>query len=301
MQRTIEHFRPRLEQLQVEVDLPPVKQALSASELVPIIDAYDGIIAGDDELNATVLQRAVRMRAISKWGVGVDGIDRLTADRQGIAVTNTPGMFGDEVADVAMGYITMLARGLHLIDRSVRAGNWAQPVGMSLMGKPLGVIGLGSVGGALVQRGRAFGMKILGYEIDAGRRAAARAAGVETGPLDALLSRSRFVTLCCPLTPATHHTIDASALARMRPDAYIVNVARGPLIDEAALEQSLADNTIAGAALDVFETEPLPVRSRLRRLDSVILGSHNASNTAEATMRTSEQAVENLVRALGLT
>jgi D-3-phosphoglycerate dehydrogenase len=298
MQRTIEQFRPQLESAGIETDLPPVVQALSESELIPIIGQYDGMIAGDDELSAPVIDEADRMRVISKWGVGVDGIDRRATARRGIAVTNTPGMFGEEVADVAMGYVTMLARGLHLIDRSVRQGGWDKPVGMSLTGQTLGIVGLGSIGQALARRGHGYGMDIVGFEIAPAQRSEAEAAGVELLEFDELLRRSRFVALCCPLTVDNRHLLGERALNLMRSDAYLVNTARGPLVDEKALASALAAGEVAGAALDVFEVEPLPVDSPLRRFDSVILGSHNGSNTEEATLRTSARAVENLIRSL---
>lgn len=295
MQQVIDQFRDRLENAGVDFDLPEVVQALSERELVPIIGRYDGMIAGDDQINAAVIAGADRMRTIAKWGVGVDGIDRDAAIARGISVTNTAGAFGDEVADVAMGYVLLLARGLHRIDRSVREGGWAKPTGMTLSGKTLGVVGLGSIGQAIARRGASFGMRVLGYDpVEASRKAAA-SEGVEPLALDELIRESRFIVLCCPLTKDNHHLVDEGIFSKMRDDAYLVNVARGPLVDEAALIDALSDRSIAGAALDVFETEPLPDDSPLRRFDSVILGSHNASNTEEATLRVSAMTVENLL------
>jgi D-3-phosphoglycerate dehydrogenase len=299
MQRTIEHFRDELDAAGIDIELPDVVQALSEDELVPIIGRYDGMIAGDDQITAKVIDAASRLRTIAKWGVGVDGIDQSAAEARGIVVTNTPGAFGDEVADVALSYVLLLARRVHEIDRSVRDGGWAKPVGMTLAGKTLGVIGLGSIGRATVRRGVAFGMEVLGYDPFEPSRGAAADLGAAPVALDELLAQSRFVVVCCPLTPENHHLIDSAALALMSRDAFLVNVARGPLVDEAALADALARGAIAGAALDVFEVEPLPADSPLRRFGGVILGSHNGSNTAEGTLRVSGIAVRNLIGALG--
>jgi D-3-phosphoglycerate dehydrogenase len=295
MQRTIDHFRDELDAAGVDPDLPEVVQALSESELLEIIDRYDGMIAGDDEVTANVIGAATRMKVISKWGVGVDGIDRAAAAAKGITITNTPGAFGDEVADVALGYVVMLARGLHKINSSVEAGGWDKPVGMTLRGKTLGVVGLGSIGLAVVERARSFGVEVLGFDPFESQHAPAKARGAEPVALDELLRRSRFVVLCCPLTPDNLHLISARTLALMGRDAFLVNVARGPLVSEADLASALADGTIAGAALDVFEVEPLPMDSPLRKFDSVIFGSHNGSNTEEGTLKVSRLAVKNLI------
>lgn len=299
MQEVIEHFRGRLEGAGLDLDLPEVVQALSEEELLPIIGRYDGMIAGDDQITAAVIAGANRMRTIAKWGVGVDGIDREAAASRGISVTNTPGAFGDEVADVAMAYILLLARRIHRIDSSVRQGSWPKPTGMTLSGKTLGIVGLGSIGRATARRGAGFGMRVLGHDPSEASREAAAREGVEALELDQLLGESRFLVLCCPLTDENHHLVDAAALAKMRDDAYLVNVARGPLVDEAALAEALSRKSIAGAGLDVFEMEPLPERSPLRGYDSVVLGSHNASNTEEATLRVSAIAVENLLDHIG--
>jgi D-3-phosphoglycerate dehydrogenase len=298
MQRTIEHFRADLEGAGFELDLPEVVQALSESELLQIIDQYDGMIAGDDEITAKVIEKATRMKVLSKWGVGVDGIDRGAAAAHNILVTNTPGAFGNEVADVALGYLLMLARQLHVIDQSVKNDGWDKPVGMTLEGKIVGVIGLGSIGLDVVKRAKSFGTEVLGFDPFESQQQAARELGAEPVELDELFARSRFVVLCCPLTPDNFHLISTDSLKAMSTDAFLINVARGPLVDEAALATALADGEIAGAALDVFEVEPLPADSPLRNFDNVIFGSHNGSNTEEGTLKVSGLAVANLINNL---
>ncbi|MEM7480883.1 MAG: phosphoglycerate dehydrogenase [Acidobacteriota bacterium] len=301
LQRHLDRFRGLFDDHGIAVEAPEVEQQMLAAELLPIIGRFDGVIAGDDEFTAAVLESGrPRLRVVSKWGVGVDGIDREAARRLGIAVFNTPDAFADEVADVVIGYLVLLARRLHEIDRSVRQGGWSKPQGRSLRGKRLGVIGVGSIGRAVVRRGCAVGMEVCGFdtaEIDAEFR---RETGLSVLSLDELLAESDFVSLHCPLTPATHHLIDRAALARMRPGAYLINTGRGPLVDEVAMAEALRSRHLAGAALDVFEQEPLPAGSPLRDLDGVILGSHNASNTLEAVQRVNRLSIDNLLRGLGI-
>jgi D-3-phosphoglycerate dehydrogenase len=294
LQRSLAEHRARLDERGARLLTPPVVQQLTEADVPEI----DGVVAGDDELSRTVLEHAPRLRIISKWGIGIDAIDLDAARELGIRVTNTPGVFGDEVADVALGYLLMLARQLHVIDRGVRSGGWPKPVGTSLAGRTLGVVGLGDIGLAVGRRGLAVGMRVIGVETDPDRAAAAAAAGIGVGDLDTTLREADVVSLNCPLTPATWHILNAERIGSMRPGAWIVNTARGPLIDEAALVAALESGHIAAAALDVFEVEPLPADSRLRTMDQVILGSHNGSNTAEAVHRTSVRAIDNLIRGL---
>ena len=163
LQRTIDNHRDLFTQNGIEIDLPEVDQNLSETDLIKIIDRYDGVIAGDDVFSEKVLLHASKLKVISKWGVGVDSIDLEAAKRLGIKVSNTPNVFGDEVADLVIGYIILLSRKMHLIDRSVRNGLWkdAQIRGISLRGKTLGVIGVGSIGKAVVERAKALGMITL--------------------------------------------------------------------------------------------------------------------------------------------
>lgn len=298
MQRTVADWKDRFDALDIDVGLPPVVQQLSPAELVALLPGYDGMIAGDDPLTPEVLQSATRLRVVSKWGIGLDSIDRPTAERLGIRVTNTPDTFGDEVADVAIGYLVMLARGLHRIDRSVRDGSWAKPQGISLAGRTLGIVGLGSIGRAVARRGIAMGMRVIGHDIVAASAERAAEAGVQVVDREQLIADADLISLHCPLTDQNRHMIDATRLALMRPGSYLVNTARGPLIDETALVAALQSGRLAGAALDVFETEPLPGSSPLIDMENVILGSHNASNTREAVARVNQLAIDNVLKGM---
>ena len=299
MQNCIDEFRPRLEKHQLELVLPKIIQQLSEEDLIEIIGDFDGMIAGDDPLSARVMEHASRMRIISKWGVGTDGIDLAAARALRIPVTNTPGVFGGEVADLALGYVIMLARQLHRIDVSVKAGGWFKHEGRSLASKVLGVAGFGSIGQAVGTRGQGFGMRVVAHDIADAVSVTAANMGVEMLGRDELFQQSDFLVLCSPLTPETRHMVNQRTLALMQSGSYLVNVGRGPLVDEVALIQALDSGHVAAAGLDVFEEEPLPTTSELRRFDQCVFGSHNASNTREGVLRTSARAVDNLLSGLG--
>jgi D-3-phosphoglycerate dehydrogenase len=296
--RAIDEFLPALDAAGFEVDAPVVPQQLSEEELLERLPGCVGIIAGDDPLTRRVIDASPSLRVICKWGVGLDSIDLAYAAERGIPVINTPGAFADEVADVAMGYVVMLARSLHLIDRSVWGGGWERIPGRSLAGATLGIVGLGSIGVALALRAVGFGMNVRFSEPDVTRHAAGVALGASVKDLRELLRESDYVSLNCALTPETRHIIGAEELAAMKPTAYLVNTSRGGLVDQAALVEALRSGSIAGAALDVFETEPLPPDDPLRAFEGLVFGSHNGSNTVEAVARVNEMAVANLIGAL---
>ena len=298
MQNCLDSFQARLDDHGVVVHAPAVLQQPSEQDLIEMIGEFDGMIAGDDPLTSNVLERAGRLRVISKWGVGTDGIDLDAAARLGIRVTNTPNMFGNEVADVAAGYLVLLARGLHRIDASVREGGWLKIEGRSLTGRGLGIIGFGNIGQAVARRGIGFGMSVRVHDVDPSALERAAEVGATAAVLDHVFDASDYLVLCCALTPDTRHLINDETLGLMPSGSHIVNVARGGLIDEAALVRALDRGHIRAAALDVFEAEPLPPASDLRRFEQCIFGTHNGSNTREAVLRASEQAVSNLLEGL---
>jgi D-3-phosphoglycerate dehydrogenase / 2-oxoglutarate reductase len=295
MQNCIDEFLPRLNELGLDLVLPKIVQQPSEEDLIEIIGGFDGMIAGDDPLSARVLDHAKRMRIIAKWGVGIDGIDLFAARERGISVVNTPGVFGGEVADLALGYVIMLARQLHRIDASVRTGGWLKHEGVSLGGKVLGIAGFGSIGQAVARRGQGFGMRVVAHDVTDIAAAAAEDLGIKMLDRDELFRQSDFLVLCSPLTPETHHMAGERTLALMHPGSYLVNVGRGSLVDEPTLIEALDSGQVAAAALDVFEQEPLPATSGLRRFEQCVFGSHNASNTREGVLRASARAVENLL------
>ena len=298
--RDIDDVRNVMEDAGFQIRIPEIKgQHLEGDELVDAVGGCAGVVAGDDRFTATVLARLPELRAISKWGIGVDGIDRDAAAARGIAVTNTPRAFDDEVADVAMAYTVMLLRGLHVVHNGVKRGEWLKPAGHSAKGLRLGVVGLGGIGQALVRRAVVAGMDVVGTDPVPESRVAAEAYGAKIVLVDELLSTSDVVSLHCPLTPETRHLLNARSLAAMKPGSYVVNTGRGDLIDTAALAAVLRSGRLAGAALDVLEEEPPSSSNPILDTDNVILGSHNASNTLEASARVHRRAIINLAHALG--
>lgn len=300
MQSCIDVFGDRLQAAGLELILPSIVQQLSEDELIAMIGDFDGMIAGDDPLSDRVLAHAARLRIISKWGVGVDGIDLQAAERRGIAVTNTPGVFGEEVADVGIGYVIMLARQLHRIHASVVAGGWWKHEGRTLAGATLGIVGFGSIGQALARRGAAFGMNVVAHDPVPAVVEVAETLGVRLVDIGDLFRASHYVVLCCPLTAANRHMVDAEHLALMPAGGCLVNVARGPLVDEPALVHALQTGQLYAAALDVFEEEPLAADHPLRGFAQCVFGSHNGSNTREGVLNASAKAVDNLLAGLGL-
>jgi D-3-phosphoglycerate dehydrogenase len=271
-----------------------VTQILSEDELKELLPNYDGWIIGDDPATRAVFEagQAGRLRAAVKWGIGVDNVDFAACKEMSIPIINTPMMFGTEVADVAVGLLIGLARELFLIDRGVRAGEWPKPAGISLGGRRVGVIGLGDIGRNLCYRLQALGMQVVAYdpgvEGDAGLPGLERAVWPEgVGDVD-------FLVFTCALNAHNHHMLNAEVLAQTKRGIRIVNVARGPLIDEKALIGALQSGHVYSAALDVFEVEPLPADSPLRDMERCVFGTHNGSNTIDAVIRASHEAIEKL-------
>ena len=295
MQVELPLHRERIEKLGYEVLAPDLdgRQQFTAAELLEYSSRLVGIIAGDDELNSAFFDGSPELKTVIRWGIGMDSVDHDAARRKGVSVRNTPGVFGQEVADAAFGYILNLARGFITVDAAIRRGEWPKHEGLTLAGTRLGIVGFGAIGREIAKRGRGFDMDVVAFD-----PYAEAAWDVSMVGLDQLLATSRFVVLACPLTPETFHLIDADRLDLVRPDAYLVNVARGPVVLEADLVDALKAGRIAGAALDVFEVEPLPLDSELRALPNVVLGAHNGSNTREGVVRASQTAVDFLLEEL---
>jgi D-3-phosphoglycerate dehydrogenase len=293
----IDSLREEFTRRGAEVVCPEFRQTLSERELIDLVPQYGGWIIGDDPATAKVFAagRAGRLRAAVKWGVGTDNVDFAGAKAAGFGVPNTPGMFSEEVSDVAIGYLLGLARDLFAIDRGVRAGTWPKPSGSSLTRKTVALAGFGNIGRATARKLLAFGLKVIAYD-----PFFARPAGldVESATWPERLEEADFVVLTCALTDSSRHMVNAATLGRMKPGVRIVNVGRGPLINETDLLAALESGHVASAALDVFEDEPLPETSPLRRFDRCIFGSHNSSNTQEAVQRTSLKAIELLFEKL---
>jgi len=234
----------------------------------------------------TVIGACPELKVILKWEIGTDNIDFDAAERHDVAIYNTPGAFSDEVGDIVVGYVVMLTRHLHHVDREVRGGNWHTPRGVSLSGRTLGVVGVGNVGSAVARRASALWRDVLGHDprpIPDELR-----DEVESVELDELLDQSDVVSHNCSLNESTARMIETDALDRIGSDGYLINTARGELVVQEDLIAALGGGRIAGAALDVFESEPLPSDSPLTEFENIVLGSHNAQNTHEAVSRVND-------------
>ena len=297
---SVEDYRSQLEAAGLELVIADVCERLCEEELLPIVPAIHGAICGDDEFTARVLHAAVNLKVISKWGTGIDSIDVDAASRLGIQVFNTPNAFTDNVADTTLGYILNFARQLFRMDQDIRSGKWIKPETVSLRECTLGVVGIGNIGKAVVRRAVGFGMTVLGSDPVPPPESFLRETGLRMVSLDELLKSSDFVTLHCDLNPTSHHLINSPQLDLMRRTAYLINTSRGAVICEPALINALRDSTIAGAALDVFETEPLAPDSPLRHLNNCLLAPHNANSGFAAKKRVHESTINNLLEGLKL-
>lgn len=300
LQRHFPHFKPQYDALGVDALVPEFKgQQLDAAEMSALINGIDCVIAGDDIIDAGVIAagKASRLKAIVKWGVGTDSIDKAAAQRLGVPVYNTPGVFGDEVADLALALLLDVVRRVSRMNAAIRAGAWTRLEGRTLAGKTAGIVGLGSIGQGIARRVQAFGMSAIGCDVR--EIAPGEAPGLRQTPLAAVLRESDVVFLACNLTPENRHLLNADAIGAMKPGVVIVNVSRGPLIDEAALAAALASGAVAGAGLDVFETEPLPAGSPLRAFEQCVFTAHAGSSTEEAIARINQMTSDILFHVLG--
>ena len=288
-------FLPIFEEAGIEVIAPKVVQILSEEELLELVPTVDGWIIGDDQATERIFRagKAGKLKAAVKWGIGVDNVDFKACKELGIPIINTPMMFGAEVATIAVSYVLGLARQTYYIDREVRAGNWVKPAGMSLAGHTVALVGFGDIGKATARFLKAFDMHINVYDPFA-KRTEEDEEAYRFLNFPEELETADFVVSTCALTPATKHLINAESIQRMKDGVRIVNVSRGPIVDEAALLEGLKSGKVHSAGLDVFETEPLPMDSELRSFDRCIFGTHNGSNTIQGVRRASHQAIRSM-------
>ena len=301
----IDRFRPIFQRYHIELIIAPVQERLEEQQILAYAGQFDGALCGDDRYTARVLEACVpRLKVISKWGTGIDSIDAAACARLGIQLGRTPNAFTLPVADTVLGYILAFARRLPEMDRAMKSGQWEKIPGRSLSECTLGVVGVGNCGKAVIRRARAFGMQILGndiLDIAAAQPDFLLEVGVEMTSLDDLLRRADFVSMNCDLNPTSFHLMNARTLALMKPGAVLINAARGPIVEEPALVAALQSGKIAGAALDVYEVEPLPKDSPLLQMDNVMLAPHNANSSPAAWERVHRNTIRNLLAGLGIT
>jgi phosphoglycerate dehydrogenase-like enzyme len=278
-----------------ELTLPPRFGPYPAETLSPQLRDHQAVLASMDQFTAGVLASAdaEQLKIISRWGVGYDAIDIGAATAQGIVVAYTPGLLSETVADFAFGLLLSLARRVHLGHASMSQGKWEGAWGTDVFGKTLGILGCGRIGQAMARRASGFTMRLLAHEIHSKPNIAE--PRIQYVSLTELLAESDFLSLHAALTPENHGLIGEAQLRTMKPTAYLINTARGALIDEVALARALHEKWIAGAALDVFTVEPLPAVHPLRTAPNLLLTPHLASFARETGERVSVTAAKAIV------
>lgn len=264
------------------------------NELIRVLDGAVALIAGSEPLTRRVLAACPELRVIARAGVGFDAVDVAACDELGIVLTTAPGCNHDSVAEHTFALLLGLARDFPRQDVAVRRGAWVRQALPRVQGSTLGLVGLGRIGRAVAWRGVGLGMKVLAFEPHADA-AFCKQWNVELVGLDDLLGRSDYVSLHCPSTAESRHLINAERLAKMKPGSVLINTARGPLVDEAALVAALKSGHLRGAGLDVFETEPLPTTSPLVAMENVLLAGHVAGLDNESHRDTLTMCAETIV------
>jgi D-3-phosphoglycerate dehydrogenase len=297
----LDRFRPVFAKHGIELIVPEVRERMEEADLLKYAGQFDGAVCGDDRYTARVLEASTpRLKVISKWGTGIDSIDAAACSRLNVRLCRTTNAFTTPVADTMLGYLLAFTRRLSRMDAAIKRGEWEKIPGRALSECTLGVIGVGNIGKAVTRRAKAFGMKVLGTDIIEIDHVFITESGIEMTNLEYLLSNSDFVSVNCDLNPTSHHLINAQTLAKMKPSAVVINTARGPIVDEPALVAALQSGQIAGAALDVFEYEPLPHDSPLLKMDNVLLAPHNANSSPAAWERVHWNTIKNLLDGLGI-
>jgi glyoxylate reductase len=286
----------------LEVEQQPFDRPPTRHELLAGLRGKQALICLlTERIDAEVLDAAPELRVVANLAVGYDNVDVAAADARGVVVTNTPDVLTDATAELTWALILSAARRVVEGDTLVRTGEWkgwspTQLLGASLTGKTLGIFGMGKIGAAVARRARGFAMSVV-YTNRTRHEAVEAEVGARPVPFDELLDVSDVLTLHAPSTPETRHVIDAAALARLRPGAILVNTARGPLVDEAALVAALRSRRLAAAGLDVFEREP-ELAAGLTALDNVVLLPHLGSATAETRAAMVELVCRNVIAVL---
>jgi len=288
--------REILESFADEIIYNPYGRPLESFDVCELIGDCDGYIAGLDYIDENAIEKASKLRVISRYGAGVDRVDLEMAKKKNIIVTNTPGTNAVAVCELAFGLMLALARSIPRLNNAVINGEWPRNNGIELKGKTLSILGLGAIGKNLAIRAKAFGMKICTYDPFVDEKYANQ-NDIEICTFSESIESADFISLHMPLLPSIKHCINKKTISSMKNGVYIVNTARGGLIDENAAYEGLKSGKIAGLALDAYETEPV-AESPLLKLDNVISTPHTGAHTNEAIAGMGMMAVENLIAEL---
>ena len=297
----VDRFRPLFNHYGIQLIIPDVEERMEEADLLEYAGQFDGAICGDDRYTARVIEGCVpRLKVISKWGTGIDSIDQISCAQHDIKIGRTLNAFTNPVSDSVLGYMLAFVRRLPWMDKAMKDGVWDKIPGKTLGECTLGVVGVGRIGQTVLRRASAFGMTLLGNDIVEVDPHFARDYRVEIIGLEDLLACSDFVSLNTDLNPTSFHLMNERTLSLMQESAVLINTSRGPVVEEPALISALESGHIAGAALDVFETEPLPHSSPLRQMDNVMLAPHNSNSSPAAWERVHWNTIKNLLDGLGM-
>ena len=294
-------FKPVLEEHGLVVIIADVLERLEEEDILKYSGQFDGSLCGDDQYTARALKAcSPRLKVLSKWGTGIYSFDQEAAANYGIKIYRTPNAFTLPVADTVIAYMLSFARQIPWMDHAVKNRRWKKFPSRSLSECTLGVIGVGNIGKAVIRRARAFGMQILANDIVEIAPDFIKENGLEMTELADLLERSDFVSINCDLNPTSFGLINDQTLSYMKQNAVLINTARGKIVKETALITALNSGRISGAALDVFEIEPLPSDSPLLEMDNVLLAPHNANSSPSAWERVHWNTIRNLLDGLNI-
>ena len=291
-------FKKYFDHKKFSIDLKKTDQFLNENELIKIIKDYDGVICGDDEFSEKVLLKAKKLKVISKWGTGINSIDFNFAKKRKIKVCNTPSAFSYSVATMALAMILAYYRKIITNHNLVKKNKWPKITGETLLNKKVGVIGVGNIGKKILQMLRGFETINYGNDLKKINKNFLSKYNVKQVSKDKIFQECDIVVTASDLNKSSYHLINKKSLNKMKKDVLIVNISRGPLIDNIALINFLKKNKNSGACLDVFEKEPLNQKSKFLGLKNCILASHNAFNTSYEVEKTHLNTIKNILKFL---
>jgi D-3-phosphoglycerate dehydrogenase len=309
MIKQIHRYESEFKRLELDYHCPKFTQTMTEDELIQILPNYVGWSIGDDPATRTVFEagKAGKLRAAVKWGVGVDNVDFVACKDLNIPITNVPGVFGEEVSDVAIGYLLCLTRKLHVIHNSVRDNAWVKPCGNSLTDKKVCLVGFGDIGRCTARKLLAFNLNVHvsdpGFSVVNNKIVCnynpelivdEYLQGVHLATLEECIINADYIITTCNLNKFTHHVINKSNIILANKGVRIINVARGPIVKEDDVLELLESGHIESVGFDVFEKEPLDINNKLRNYSGNIFGTHNGSNTIEAVNKVSYFAINKI-------
>jgi len=283
-------FRKWLTGFGFEVDFLMNEQFLTENDCLKIKPIYDGWIAGDDQVTSKVIdQLKSKLKVISKWGTGIDSIDKTYAELNGVVIKNSPGAFSDAVGEMAVAYLLALTRGISITDKVVRKGGWPKEQFKTLINMKVGIIGMGAIGQGAAKRLEALGSKVSFYD------PYTNVEDYEKLTVESLFSSMEAIIVTSNLNESSYHLVNQKLFDSIKHPIFLINVGRGPIVNEEDLIKAFENNKIIGAALDVYEVEPLQNNNKLLNFENIIFGSHNANNTIDAVEFVHENTINNLI------